>query len=260
MTSNLRTYRLGFPQIHSRSEFWPDLEVELLSYAYFFFCATDTVDSLHFQILSGAEHGMKFNVFLDMCIDREVAANKKSHWQWVMLKGWSRFKCGLRTGAFRRQLLPLSRHTPTRSRFYPFASLSVFLHWFNWLLFSETRNLNLQTSVCVQHFKCFMAMARNPTLVVAAGFGAGTEKAFKTTVEIDRLIDNLRSTEYQNVSKYSIYCRGIGVCNYANWRVHLNTYIWTCFSLGCYYCKTPAWKVNYQALGNLCSPFYWLFY
>lgn len=33
------------------------------------------------------------------------------------------------------------------------------------------------------------------------GFGAGTEKAFKTTVEIDRLIDNLRSTEYQNMAQ-----------------------------------------------------------
>lgn len=48
-----------------------------------------------------------------------------------------------------------------------------------------------------------MWMARNQTLVAAAGFGAGTEKAFKTTVEIDRLIDNLRSTEYQNVSAYA---------------------------------------------------------
>lgn len=43
---------------------------------------------------------------------------------------------------------------------------------------------------------------RKPTLHIAAGFGAGTEKAFKTTVEIDRLIDNLRSTEYQNVSPF----------------------------------------------------------
>jgi len=51
-------------------------------------------------------------------------------------------------------------------------------------------------------FKWLVGVARNTTLVVAANFGAGTEKAFKTTLEIDRLIDNLRSTEYQNVSVY----------------------------------------------------------
>lgn len=55
---------------------------------------------------------------------------------------------------------------------------------------------------CIEHFEWLMGMARNPTHVVEAGFGAGTEKAFKTTVEIDRLIDNLRSTEYQNVNTY----------------------------------------------------------
>ena len=44
-------------------------------------------------------------------------------------------------------------------------------------------------------------MSRRATLHIAASFGAGTEKAFKTTVEIDRLIDNLRSTEYHNVSR-----------------------------------------------------------
>ncbi|KAG0600166.1 hypothetical protein M758_11G011900 [Ceratodon purpureus] len=44
-------------------------------------------------------------------------------------------------------------------------------------------------------------VSRRPTLHIAASFGAGTEKAFKTTVEIDRLIDNLRSTEYQNMAQ-----------------------------------------------------------
>lgn len=39
-------------------------------------------------------------------------------------------------------------------------------------------------------------MNRKPTLHVAASVGAGTEKSFETTVEIDRLIDNLRSVEY----------------------------------------------------------------
>lgn len=53
-------------------------------------------------------------------------------------------------------------------------------------------------------------MSRRTTLQIAASFGAGTEKAFKTTVEIDRLIDNLRSTEYQNVS------------------VHVNSYYASC--------------------------------
>lgn len=62
---------------------------------------------------------------------------------------------------------------------------------------------------CVEHFEW---MARNTTLVVAAGFGAGTEKAFKTTVEIDRLIDNLRSTEYQNVSAYVNFRLQISCC------------------------------------------------
>lgn len=72
-------------------------------------------------------------------------------------QGWSRFKCGLRTSDFRRQVLPLSLHVST--------------------------------------------ISRNTTLVAAAGFGAGTEKSFKTTVEIDRLIDNLRSTEYHNMAQ-----------------------------------------------------------
>jgi hypothetical protein len=37
-------------------------------------------------------------------------------------------------------------------------------------------------------------------LHIAASFGAETERAFKKTIEIDRLIDNLRETEIQNVS------------------------------------------------------------
>ena len=37
-------------------------------------------------------------------------------------------------------------------------------------------------------------------LQIAASFGAETERAFKKTIEIDRLIDNLRETEFQNVS------------------------------------------------------------
>lgn len=43
-------------------------------------------------------------------------------------------------------------------------------------------------------------MSRKSTVHVAA---SSTEKIFKTTVEIDRLIDNLRSTEYHNVSAYA---------------------------------------------------------
>ena len=37
-------------------------------------------------------------------------------------------------------------------------------------------------------------------LHIAASFGAEAEREFKKTIEIDRLIDNLRETEYQNVS------------------------------------------------------------
>lgn len=50
-------------------------------------------------------------------------------------------------------------------------------------------------------YRNVVTISRKPTLHIAAGFGAGTEKAFKTTVEIDRLIDNLRSTEYQNMAQ-----------------------------------------------------------
>jgi hypothetical protein len=37
-------------------------------------------------------------------------------------------------------------------------------------------------------------------LHIAASFGAETERAFKKIIEIDRLIGNLRETEFQNVS------------------------------------------------------------
>lgn len=37
-------------------------------------------------------------------------------------------------------------------------------------------------------------------LHIAASFGAEAEREFKKTIEIDRLIDNLRETEFQNVS------------------------------------------------------------
>ncbi|KAG0565243.1 hypothetical protein M758_8G170400 [Ceratodon purpureus] len=46
-----------------------------------------------------------------------------------------------------------------------------------------------------------VTISRKHTLHIAAGFGAINEKAFKSTVEIDRLIDNLRSTEYQNMGQ-----------------------------------------------------------
>ena len=37
-------------------------------------------------------------------------------------------------------------------------------------------------------------------LHIAASFGAETEIAFRKAIEIDRLIDNLRETEFENVS------------------------------------------------------------
>ena len=69
-------------------------------------------------------------------------------------------------------------------------------------------------------------MNRKPTLHIAAGFNPGTEKAFKTTVEIDSLIDNLRSTEYQNVSAF-VNSRLSEYLLYVV-RVHLETTSWTC--------------------------------
>jgi hypothetical protein len=49
-------------------------------------------------------------------------------------------------------------------------------------------------------------MSRKP--ILAASFGARTEKAFKTIVENDRFIDNLRSTEYM---PKSLLCKSLTV-------------------------------------------------
>ena len=46
----------------------------------------------------------------------------------------------------------------------------------------------------------FWEFSRKPLLHIAASFDAETKRAFKKTIEINRLIDSLRETEFQNVS------------------------------------------------------------
>jgi len=46
-----------------------------------------------------------------------------------------------------------------------------------------------------------VSISRKPMLHIAASFGAETERAFKKIIEIDRLIGNLRETEFQNMAQ-----------------------------------------------------------